>query len=146
MVWGFLPNKLKKKVAKFLPTIWRNRPRHVNSAAPNRSGAGRTLAGVGNHFLKDCSTKKTKAVRKWEAETGGDEGLPPGCPTSVSEKRRESRRSTGDGHGPGVGPLGTAGDADAVAAHAFPWGQARTPGGPVLTRVSSTCWLSHREQ
>lgn len=83
--------------------------------------------------------------RRAGAETGGDEGLPPGCPTSVSEKRRESR-STGDGHGPGVGPLGTAGDADAVAAHAFPWGQARTPRGPVLTRVSSTCWLSHREQ
>lgn len=131
MVWGFLPNKLKKKSCKIPAHDLEKQTPPRKQCCPKQEWGGRTLAGVGIHFLKDCSIKKTKAVRKWEAgaETGGDEGLPPGCPTSVSEKRRESRRSTGDGHGPGVGPLGTAGDADAVAAHAFPWGQARTPGG-----------------
>lgn len=72
-----------------------------------------------------------------EAETSRAVGLLPGCPTCQSQKQQESRRSTGDGQGPSIGPLGTAGDVEAVAAHAFLEGRAPEPRRPVLAHMSS---------
>lgn len=97
---------------KFLPAIWRNRPYHVNSAASSRSGAGRPLAGAGIHFQKIVLLKKQKPFgsgrplqsrsRDWRGH-----GAPAWLPhVSLSEKRQESRRSTGDAQGPASAPWG----------------------------------------
>lgn len=70
-------------------------------------GGGRNLAGVGIHFLKDCSVKK-RTIRKWEA-TGqqqlglaGTWGLLPDDGKSVSEKWQGNVRATDDPRTQGV--------------------------------------------
>lgn len=152
MVWGFLPNKLKKKSCKIPAHDLEKQTPPRKQCCPKQEWGGRTLAGVGIHFLKDCSIKKTKAVRKWEA-TAEQELRPAGTRGSRLVAPHQSRRSGGKAEDP---------QATATDPASAPWGPRvmrmqwpPTPspgarlarlGGPVLTRVSSTCWLSHREQ
>lgn len=88
-------------------------------------GGGRNLAGVGIHFLKDCSVKK-RTIRKWEA-TGhqqlglaGTWGLLSDDGKSVSEKQQGSGRATDNPrthHRPSGDP---GGDVSATVLHRLP--------------------------